>query len=62
MPVAFLTAGASLLGGYMQGEATKSAAETSARSQLESARIAAEAAKFRPCWYNYSLRHFKLPV
>jgi hypothetical protein len=48
MPVAFLTAGASLLGGYMQGEATKSAAETSARSQLESARIAAEAAKFRP--------------
>jgi len=48
MPAAFITAGASLLGGYMQGEATKSAAETSARSNLESARIAAEAAKFRP--------------
>jgi hypothetical protein len=48
MPAAFITAGASLLGGYMQGEATKSAAETSARSNLESARLAAEAAKFRP--------------
>jgi len=48
MPAAFITAGASLLGGYMQGEATKSAAETSARSNLEAARLAAEAAKFRP--------------
>jgi hypothetical protein len=48
MPAAFISAGASLLGGYMQGEATKSAAQQSAQAQLESARIAAEAAKFRP--------------
>jgi hypothetical protein len=41
-------AGASLLGGSMQSKAAKQAAETSARAQLESARIAAEAAKFRP--------------
>ena len=45
---ALITAGASLLGGSMQSRATERAAETSARSQLESARIAAEAAKFRP--------------
>jgi len=48
MPAAFAAAGASLLGGYMQGEATKSAARQSAQAQLEAARIAAEAAKFRP--------------
>jgi hypothetical protein len=45
---ALITAGASLLGGSMQSRATERAAETSARSQLEAARIAAEAAKFRP--------------
>ena len=45
---ALITAGASLLGGSMQSRATERAAETSARSQLEAARLAAEAAKFRP--------------
>ena len=51
MPVmiaAGIGAGASLLGGSMQAKAAKSAAETSAKAQLEAARIAAEAAKFRP--------------
>ena len=43
-----ITAGASLLGGSMQSRAAKGAAETSAKAQLEAARIAAEAAKFRP--------------
>jgi hypothetical protein len=37
-----------LLGGYMQGEAAKSAAETSADAQLEAARLAAEESRFRP--------------
>ena len=41
-------AGGSLLGGYLSGEAAKDAAQTSANAQLESARIAAEAQKFRP--------------
>jgi hypothetical protein len=40
--------GASLLGGSMQANAARSAGQESARAQLESARIAAEAAKFRP--------------
>ena len=44
----FIVAGAGLLGGLMQGNASKQAARTSANAQLESARIAAEAAKFRP--------------
>jgi len=44
----FITAGASLLGGVMQGDAARSAARTSANAQLEAARIAADAAKFRP--------------
>jgi hypothetical protein len=43
-----LGAGASLLGGYMQGESNKSAANTQANAQLESARIAADAQRFRP--------------
>jgi hypothetical protein len=43
-----LGAGASLLGGFMQGESNKSAANTQANAQLESARIAADAARFRP--------------
>jgi len=45
---ALIAAGASLIGGSMQSRATRQAAETSARSNLEAARIAAEAAKFRP--------------
>jgi len=50
MPIAAATimGGASLLGGAMQSKAAKSAAQESARAQLEAARIAAEAAKFRP--------------
>ena len=40
--------GASLLGGVMGGNASRDAANTSAQAQLEAARIAAEAAKFRP--------------
>ena len=51
MPVmiaAGIGAGASLLGGSMQSRAAGRAAETSAKAQLEAARIAAEAAKFRP--------------
>ena len=47
MPVtaALIMGGASLLGGSMQSRSAKQAAETSARAQLESARIAAEAAR-----------------
>jgi hypothetical protein len=50
MPIAAaaIMGGASLLGGSMQSRATRQAAETSARAQLESARLAAEASKFRP--------------
>ena len=48
MPMAFVAAGANLLGGYLQGEAAKDAASTSARAQLEAARIAAEESRFRP--------------
>ena len=49
MPIgAIIGAGASLLGGSMQSRATRQAGEASARSNLEAARIAAEAAKFRP--------------
>ena len=40
--------GASILGGAMQSKAARDAANASAQAQLESARIAAEAAKFRP--------------
>lgn len=43
-----LSAGASLLGGFLQGEAAKDAAETSAGAQLQAARIAAEESRFRP--------------
>jgi hypothetical protein len=49
MPIgAIIGVGASLLGGKMQADATRGAAQESARAQLESARLAAEAAKFRP--------------
>ena len=47
MPAAW-AAGASIVGGVIQGNAAKSAANTSAAAQLESARIAADAARFRP--------------
>lgn len=48
MTFSFVAAGANLLGGYMQGEAAKDAASTSAKAQLEAARLAAEEARFRP--------------
>jgi hypothetical protein len=50
MPVtaALVMGGTSLLGGSMQADATRDAARQSAQAQLESARLAAEAAKFRP--------------
>lgn len=48
MPIGWIAAGTSLLGGYLQGEAAKDAASTSAGAQLQAARIAAEAQKFRP--------------
>jgi len=44
----FYVAGASLLGGYLQGESAKSAAETSAAGQREAAQMAADASRFRP--------------
>jgi len=40
--------GASIVGGYLQGESARKAANTSAQAQLEAARIAADAARFRP--------------
>ncbi len=43
-----LGAGASLLGGFMQGESNKQAANTQAAAQTEAARIAADAQRFRP--------------
>ena len=48
MPMAFVAAGANLLGGYLQGRSAVSAAEKSADAQKEAARIAAEEARFRP--------------
>jgi len=44
----WIAAGASLLGGYLQGESAKSAANTQAAAQREAARLAAEEARFRP--------------
>lgn len=43
-----LSGGLSALGGYLSGNATRDAANTMANAQLEAARIAAEAAKFKP--------------
>ena len=40
--------GASLLGGSMAGQSSSNAANISAKAQLEAARIAADAARFRP--------------
>lgn len=48
MPASWISAGASLLGGLMGGGSSQSAASTSAKSQLEAAKLAAEASKFRP--------------
>ena len=45
---AFITAGASLLGGLFQGNAAKSAARTQAAAQERAAKLAAEEARFRP--------------
>jgi hypothetical protein len=45
---AALAIGGNLIGSTISGNAAKSAAQTSANAQLESARIAAEAQKFRP--------------
>ena len=44
----FYVAGASLLGGYLQGQSAADAAQTSANAQRDSAQIAADAARFRP--------------
>ncbi len=43
-----LGTGANLLGGYLNSQAAKDAAQTSANAQIEAARIAAEASKFKP--------------
>lgn len=50
MPVtaALIGGGASLLGGFLGGKSQEKAARTSAAAQLEAARIAADAARFRP--------------
>ena len=47
MPAAW-AAGASIVGGIAAGDSARSAANISAQAQLESARIAADAARFRP--------------
>lgn len=44
----WIAAGGALLGGIISGNAAEDAAQTSANAQLEAARIAAEAQKFRP--------------
>ena len=48
MPAAWISAGASLVGGAMQGDSARSAARTSADAQIRAAQIAADAARFRP--------------
>jgi hypothetical protein len=45
---ALIGAGASLLGGILGGNSAEDAAQTSANAQLEAARIAADAQRFRP--------------
>jgi hypothetical protein len=45
---ALVAGGGALLGGYLQGNAARDAASTSAQAQLQSAQLAAEAQKFRP--------------
>lgn len=44
----FIAVGASLLGGYMQGQSAKSAANTQANAEMRAAQLAAEEARFRP--------------
>lgn len=48
MPAAFISAGASLLGGYLQGKSAEKAARTQADAQMRAAELAAEEARFRP--------------
>jgi hypothetical protein len=48
MPAAFISAGLGYLGAQEQASATEYAANQSAAAQREAARLAAEAAKFRP--------------
>lgn len=48
MVPALIAAGASLIGGAMQGRSAERAARAQADAQLESARIAAEESRFRP--------------
>jgi hypothetical protein len=53
MPISFgtgmaIAGGAGLLGGIMQGQSAADAARAAGQSNIEAARIAAEAAKFRP--------------
>ena len=43
-----LSGGANILGGILSGNAAQDAAQTTANAQLEAARMAAEAAKFKP--------------
>ena len=43
-----LSTGANLLGGYLNGQAAKDAAQTQSDAQIRAAQIAADAAKFRP--------------
>lgn len=47
-PGALLSGGANLLGGYLNTQAASDAAAAQAAAQIEAARIAADAAKFRP--------------
>lgn len=48
MPIGWIAAGSSLLGGYLQGEAAKDAAQTSADAQVRAAKLTAEESRFRP--------------
>jgi hypothetical protein len=48
LTAALVAGGGALLGGVLSGNAAKDAARTSANAQLQSAQIAADAAKFRP--------------
>jgi len=44
----YLSGGLQAVGGYLAGNAAQDAAKTSAQAQIEAARIAADAAKFKP--------------
>jgi hypothetical protein len=48
MGAALASMGGNVLGAYIQGEAAKDAANTAANAQMQAARTAAEAQKFRP--------------